>query len=78
MCKRNFNGKERINFYGHKKSNIEITISNQGTHSGSKREAERERERETKKQSISNIQKVVDRIEMYLLQQITFKQRTKR
>ena len=46
LCKRNFNGKERINFYGHKKSNIEITISNQGTHSGSKREAERERERE--------------------------------
>ena len=39
---------------------------------------ERERERETKKQSISNIQKVVDRIEMYLLQQITLKQRTKR
>ena len=42
------------------------------------RQRERERERETKKQSISNIQKVVDRIEMYLLQQITFKQRTKR
>ena len=42
------------------------------------KERQRERERETKKQSISNIQKVVDRIEMYLLQQITFKQRTKR
>ena len=37
--KRNFNGKERINFYGHKKSYIEITIPNQGTLSGSKREA---------------------------------------
>ena len=44
--KRNFNGKERINFYGHKKSYIEITIPNQGTLSGSeKRGRERERER---------------------------------
>ena len=35
--KRNFNGKERINFYGHKKSYIEITIPNQGTLSGSEK-----------------------------------------